>query len=379
MIRRDVEAGDTAGISVLVRENGEERFFDVQGYADLENGKELRRDSIFRIYSMTKPITAAAAMLLTERGMLDLNMPVSQVLPGFASLTVSENGAVRPPQRDMTVLHLLSMTSGLTYGDDQTPEGRLLLEYIDSCMGRMNTPDEVTTCDFADGLGGIPLAFDPDSSWHYGLSADVLGAVIEKVSDMRFGEFLEENLFGPLNMKDTGFYVPEEKSSRLARVYRPEKDGSMSLFTENHMMVSNAMNRAPRFESGGGGLVSTIDDYAAFAQMLLNGGSLNGVRILSPKTVGYMTSGALTRAQQVAMREFGGHEGYTYTHLLRRLTEPGQACLISDEGEYGWAGMLGCYFANIPCRSTTVLMMQQRFSGGTTPLIRRIRNVLSTE
>ena len=182
-----------------------------------------------------------------------------------------------------------------------------------------------------------------------------------------------------MNMKDTGFYVPDETYSRLAAAYETAEDASLRRYDGDYLMIRNKADAPPRYESGGAGLLSTIDDYARFAQMLLNGGSLDGTRILSPRTVQYLTSGGLTPPQQAAMRRFGGHEGYTYSHLLRRLIDPGQACLMSEAGEYGWAGWLGCYFANIPGQNMTVLLMQQKKGAGTSALTRKIRNILSAE
>lgn len=379
LMKQAVQNQQTAGVSLLVRKDGEELFFGACGYADIEKQEVLGRDHIFRLFSMTKPVTAVAAMILVERGMLDLNMPVSEVLPGFAGAKVMEDGVPVMSQRPVRVLHLLNMTSGLTYGEEPTPEGRQVLRLIDSCMALLHTDRCVSTVEFANALGRIPLAFAPDSSWCYGFSADVLGAVIEEVSGMRFGAFLEENLFKPLNMKDTGFYVPDETYSRLAAAYETAEDASLRRYDGDYLMIRNQADAPPRYESGGAGLLSTIDDYARFAQMLLNGGSLDGTRILSPRTVQYLTSGELTPPQQAAMRRFGGHEGYTYSHLLRRLIDPGRACLMSEAGEYGWAGWLGCYFANIPGQNMTILLMQQKKGAGTSALTRKIRNVLSAE
>lgn len=379
LMKQAVQNQQTAGVSLLVRKDGEELFFGACGYADIEKRETLGRDHIFRLFSMTKPVTAVAAMILVERGMLDLNMPVSEVLPGFAGAKVMEDGVPVTAQFPVRVLHLLNMTSGLTYGEEPTPEGRQVLKLIDSCMALLHTDRCVSTVEFANALGQIPLAFAPDSSWCYGFSADVLGAVIEEVSGMRFGAFLEENLFKPLNMKDTGFYVPDETYSRLAAAYETAEDASLRRYDGDYLMIRNQADAPPRYESGGAGLLSTIDDYARFAQMLLNGGSLDGTRILSPRTVQYLTSGELTPPQQAAMRRFGGHEGYTYSHLLRRLIDPGRACLMSEAGEYGWAGWLGCYFANIPGQNMTILLMQQKKGAGTSALTRKIRNVLSAE
>lgn len=371
-----VADGTTAGLSVLVRKNGEELFFDAKGMADREQGRPVERDTIFRLYSMSKPLTAAGAMILMERGQLDLAQNVSDFLPGFANVTVERDGCIEASGTQMTVMHLLNMTSGLTYGDDTSRGGRMILDYMADCDKKLYTDDAVTTVEFADHIGSIPLAFEPDSSWCYGLSADILGAVIEKASGMRFGAFMEKELFGPLGMKDTAFWVPQDKQDRLAAAYRSVGDGAMVPYTGDNLLISNAMAFPPAFESGGAGLVSTIDDYARFAQMLLDGGVLDGVRVMSPQTARYMTTGGLTPVQQDAMRRWVGLEGYTYSHLMRILERPEQSCMLGRRGEYGWDGWLGCYFVNFPEDRMTLLLMQQKHDAGTIPLTRRIRNVL---
>lgn len=379
LIDEAIADGITAGMSMLVRKENEEVFYTNRGYKNREKKCEIRRDTIFRLYSMSKPITAAGAMILMEQGKLDLAQPVEEILPGFRGLQIEENGTFRTAKKPITSLHLLNMTSGLTYGGEDTQAGKMILEYLQECETKMDTEQAVTTEEFANHIGSIPLAFDPDSSWCYGLSADILGAVIEKVSGMRFGEFLEKYLFAPLGMKDTGFWVPEEKQHRLADAYETAGDGSMVPYTGNNLVISYDMKSAPAFESGGAGLVSTIDDYAKFAQMLLNGGSLNGIRVMSPKTVRFLTSGELLQNQQDAMEQWLGLEGYTYSHLMRRVKDTGRTSGLSLEGEYGWDGWLGCYFANFPKENMTILMMQQKKDAGTIPLTRKLRNVLLGE
>lgn len=376
LIRRQMEAGITAGASVLVRQHDREEFFAADGWADREESIPIRRDTIFRLYSMTKPITAVAVMILAEQGELALNMDISEVLPGFENTRIITG---EPLERPITVLHLLNMTSGLTYGDETTPQGRATAAYLADCGKKLHTPQRLSTVEFANGLGYVPLAFQPDSRWCYGLSADVLGAVIEKTAGQRFGDFLEKAIFSPLNMKDTGFYVPENKYSRLAKVYDALPGGQLVEYTEDHLLINLKMDVPAAFESGGAGLVSTIDDYARFSQMLLNGGILDDRRILSANSVKYLLSGGLTAVQQQDYRNFGGHEGYTYAHLMRHLTESGNACMMSSAGEYGWAGWLGCYFANIPQEDMTILLMQQKAHSGTTSLARKIRNVITSD
>ena len=368
--------GTTAGVNLLVLKDGRELFYDEQGFASREQGIPIRRDTIFRLFSMSKPITAAAVMILVERGQIDLGQQVSEFLPGFAGQKVERDGKLEDAVTPVTLLHLFNMTSGITYGDEESAAGRMVLGYLDACAGKLHTEDEVSTVDFADGLGRIPLAFEPDSSWHYGLSADVLGAVVERASGMRFGDFLKENLFGPLGMKDTDFWVPAEKQSRLAYAYGSTAGGEMELYTGENLLISSRMETRPRYEAGGAGLASTIDDYARFAQMLLNGGSLDGVQILSPRTVEFLTGGELTDAQQASYRHWVGLEGFSYSHLMRIMKNPGQAATLAREGEYGWDGWLGCYFANFPRERMTLLMMQQKKDAGTIAMTRRIRNVL---
>ena len=371
--------GTTAGANLLILQDGEELFYDGQGYADIEEKKPIRRDTIFRLYSMTKPVTAAAAMILMERGQLDLAQNVSDFLPGFADLSAEKNGEITPCKRTMTVLDLLNMTSGLTYGDEQTKSGRMVLELTDECTRTIHTEHAVSTVEFANRLGALPLAFEPDSCWQYGFSADVLGAVIEQASGMRFGDFLRQNLFEPLGMKDTDFWVPENKQARLAKVYESTGGKKMRLYTGENLSVSNRMDARPAFEAGGAGLASTIDDYARFAQMLLNGGTLDEEQILSPAVTEYFTDGMLTDAQQAAFRGWVGMEGFTYSHLLRIMRDPRQAAGLAKAGEYGWDGWLGCYFANFPQQRLTLLLMQQKKDAGTIPMTRKIRNILLSD
>lgn len=372
MLDSAIQNGVTAGMSILVRKDNKDVCFISRGYQNREKNIELQRNTIFRLYSMTKPITAAAAMILMEQGKLDLGQPIETILPGFKNLTVKENGIFRPAKESITPLYLLNMVSGLTYGDDITESGRMITEYLQECEQKMFTVCPVTTEEFANHIGTIPLAFDPATSFCYGLSADILGAIIEKLSGMSFGDFLSKYIFMPLGMFDTGFWVPKEKQVRLAEVYETRESGDMAIYTGNHLVVSNKMDCAPAFESGGAGLVSTVDDYARFAQMLLNGGSLDGVRIMSPQTVQFLTRGGLWTHQQEVMEQ----GGTTYSHFMRRVIDPGKTSGLSRKNEYGWDGWLGCHFANFPEENMTILMMQQKRDAGMTSLIRRLRNVI---
>ena len=290
---------------------------------------------------------------------------------------VEENGRLVPAVGEVTVKDLLGMTSGLMYNGNPGLTGAYVTELFRQVDERLLTDQAMTTAEIAGALGKGPLAFQPGSSWLYGTSADVLGAVVEAAAGMTFGEFLKKNIFEPLEMKDTGFFVPEEKRDRLAAAYRLNAAGELERYTQNHLGIINAMDRQPAFESGGAGLVSTIDDYARFAQMLLNEGELDGRRILQPATVRFMTAGQLTQVQREAFgRNFANMPGFSYGNLMRVMVDPGQSATLNHVGEYGWDGWLGCYFANDPAAGMTMLFMMQKTDAGLTSVVRRMRNLM---
>ena len=372
-----VSRGEIAGGNLLVLSNGEELLYTQTGYADREAGRNFSRDTICRIYSMTKPVTAAAAMILVERGLLDLGQNVGDILPAFQHMKVWENGKKVPARRSILVKDLLSMTSGLSYPgmDESGQEVAAVFEEVDR---RLYSNDPMTTMELMDKLGGCALAFHPGDKWMYGTSADVLGGVIEKVSGIPYGEFLHRELFEPLGMKDTGFWVPPEKQNRLAKVYESAPEGVRNWVT-NNLGICYTMHRSPAFESGGAGLASTVDDYAAFARMLIHGGVANGKRILSSGTVKFMTEARLLPWQQESLwRSWESMYGYGYGSLMRILSEPGMALLNGWKGEYGWDGWLGTYFCNSPDNGITVLMFTQKRDAGTMPVTRKLRNALTS-
>ena len=255
-------------------------------------------------------------------------------------------------------------------------------EKIGQVLRRLFSENAMTTREVADKLAGCTLAFAPGSSWRYGTSADVLGAVVEVASGMKFGEFLEKELFGPLGMKDTAFWVPEDKQSRLAAAYEEVVEkGRKALvrYEGNHLDISNRMEKPPAFESGGAGLASTLDDYMCFARMLLGEGMGNGIQILMPSTVRYMIGAELMKTQQAAFDQWLGLEGFSYGNFMRICKNPGYACGLSREGEYGWDGWLGCYFANFPKEKMTLLIGIQKKDAGTFSLTRKLRNMVLAE
>ena len=372
VLDRSVAAGEIAGANLLILRHGEELLYAQSGFADLENRLPYRRDTIARLYSMSKPVTAAAAMILLQRGLLDLEQPLGELFPSFRGSVVWENGKKVPARREIVVGDLLNMTSGLPYPgtDEAGQEAAAVFEELDS---RLYGENPMSTLELTERLGACGLAFHPGDRWMYGTSADVLGAVVEKVSGQKFGAFLEENLFAPLGMVDTGFYVPSEKQHRLAQVYQ-QGSPDMAIYETNNLGICYTMHRAPAFESGGAGLVSTADDYAKFAAMLIRGGD----GILSPAAVAHMTKSRLLPWQQESLwRSWGGMAGYGYGSLMRILEEPEMARILGWQGEYGWDGGLGCYFCNSPENGISIVMTCQRRDAGTMPVTRKVRNVLS--
>ena len=375
IMNQAVENNQIAGMNMMVVKDGQEEVYLECGYADKAAEKKLKRDTIFRLFSMTKPVTAAAAMLLFERGVIDLADPVSKYIPGFADQMVSVPGGLAPVWHNVTVYHLLSMTGGLTYGGNSSAAEYAAGNVFEEVHKRLDTEHPVTTLEFADRIGKCPLEFQPGERWKYGVSADILAAVVEKASGLKYGEFLKKEFFEPLGMKDTGFFVPGEKLDRLAVTYE-QTDGEIKEYRENSLGIRFAMDVPPAYEAGGAGLVSTIDDYSRFAVMLLNKGNFHGKQILKPGTVEYMTSHRLTGCQQDWFDKWWEMNGYSYGNLMRVMTDSWKAPFAASEGEYGWDGWLGCYFANLPKENMTILMMMQKKDAGTFDLTRKLRNVM---
>ncbi|URZ16585.1 serine hydrolase domain-containing protein [Clostridium felsineum] len=376
VLREHINANFVAGANLMIIKDGKEIFYHENGLANREKKIPVKRDSIFRLYSMTKPITAAAAMILLERGQIDLYDPVSKYISTFKEQMVdSKEGRVKA-RREVMLKDLLSMTSGLVYGGGNNRAGKdteVLFEEIDK---RLFSDNPMSTLEIASRLGQCTLSFQPGENFEYGTSADVLGAVVEVATGKRFGEFLRKEIFEPLGMKDTGFFVPEEKRGRLVRTYAEDGKGDLELYTGNHLGIIHSMDREPAFQSGGAGLSSTIDDYAKFANMLMNNGELNGIRILKPHTVKYLTSGSLSKEQQKGLDSWESLCGYSYGNLMRVMKDCSRAGDLATLGEYGWDGWLGPYFCNCPKERLIFLFMIQKKDAGTTTLTRKLRNII---
>ena len=374
-LRQAVDNREAAGLTLLIRKEGKDLCYASAGMADIASGKPVERDSIFRLYSQSKPITAAAAMILADRGLLDLQTEVDRYLPGFRNpRVIAPDGKVSGTYRAPWILELLGMTAGLSYPDADAA-GQAAARVFEENEKEIRQGGGMDTVTFCNRLGEQPLAFMPGTGWRYSTCADVLGAVIEVVSGKRFGQFLQEEIFDPLGMKDTGFWVPEEKRDRLVTCYR-RTEGGLEPFSSLHLAVGQ-YDRAPAFESGGAGLVSTLDDYAAFGEMLMNGGEYQGKRILSRAAVEYMTSSQLR--ENVRQQMWDSLGGYNYSCLMRVCDQPGACPLYAEKGEYGWDGWLGTYFINLPREGITFLLYQNITDTGTAAVTRKCRNLLAGE
>ena len=275
-----VDEGHLPGFLTVVARRGKIVHFETIGMRDVEDNKPVEPDTIFRIYSMSKPITSVAVMMLYEEGHFQLGTPVSKFIPEFKNMEVynEEQTEILEAEKEITIKHLLMHTAGLTYGWGNKPVDE---RYKASKIFEPNT----TLVDMVKKLSDIPLVHEPGERWTYGVSVDVLGYLVEVVSGMPFEEFLQTRLFGPLGMIDTGFSVPQEKVDRYAALYRHNREEGQKQRVKDAPLANDEVSFFP---SGGGGLVSTAADYMRFSQMLLNGGELDGIRILGKKTVELM-------------------------------------------------------------------------------------------
>jgi len=369
LIDREVAEGRVGGASALILHKGKEVYFHACGDADREKSVPMQRDTIIRLFSMSKPITAAATMILAERGEIDLKDPISKYLPAFAGQTVWQDGELVPAQRENTLWDLLNMTSGITYPDMSHEVGMQMDRILRELIARRERGERVDTQEYMEHIAKVPLCFQPGKKWLYGLSADVLGAVIERVSDMSYGEFLRRELFEPLEMPDTGFFVPQEKKKRFAQIYT---DGDKGLVPYVGSFLGEYYEEDVAFESGGAGLVSTLDDYSHFAEMLLHKGLYQGKRILGEKTVEFMTQNRLSDAQKVDYT-WDGVLGCGYGCLMRVLTDQGGAMLNASIGEFGWDGWTGNYITIDPKEDLIFIYFIQKAGAGMTPVVRKLR------
>jgi CubicO group peptidase (beta-lactamase class C family) len=333
----------------LIARHGKVAYREAWGQADMETGISMRMDAIHRIYSMSKPITSVALMMLYEEGKFQLSDPVAKFLPEFAKMTVGveekdpQTGALVfktvPAKRRITVHNLLRHTAGMTYGVFGDTA-------VDQAYRKAGILSELDLASFIADLARLPLQFEPGTRWHYSVAVDVQGRLIEVLSGKSFDQFLQERIFTPLKMVDTGFYVPANKKQRLTILYTPNKAGGiepMPVGSTREENLAKYPNVAPSYLevqgmlSGGGGLVSTTYDYLRFCQMLLNKGTYEGTRLLSRKTVELMTSDNLGIIP-------GMQAGIGFGLGFAVSKAPGEAGLMGSKGEYTWGGAAGTKF-----------------------------------
>lgn len=359
------DKGELSGVVTIVAKDGLVVHFEAAGKQDVSTGAPMKKDSIFRIYSMTKPITGVAMMILFEEGKWQLNDPVSKHIPEFANLKVAKinpaTGAVTqvPADHPMTMRELMSHSGGLTYGVfGKTPVDQL---YTEEKVMDPKLPLRA----MIDKLAKIPLLFQPGERWHYSVSVDVQGYLVEKLSGQTFPEFLKTRIFDPLKMQDTAFYVPQEKLNRFAAFYTLNQERKLVPF------AGADYSAPPVLPSGGGGLVSTASDYLRFCQMLLNGGELDGSRILSPLTVKLMRSNMLPPSA----RTMAPGTGFGLDFAV--IEDPVAAGGYSGQGTYYWGGYAGTWFWIDPqYKLITVGMIQHRSTAIPMPDLRSLSRSL---
>jgi CubicO group peptidase (beta-lactamase class C family) len=334
----------------------------VLGHASLERKQRLAEDTIFRIYSMTKPITSVAFMMLVEEGKIALDDPVHQWIPAWRDLAVYRSGmpgafTTRPVDAPMRIVDLLRHTSGLTYGFQ-------LRTSVDAAYrsSKADAFEAESLQSFIDTLGRLPLEFSPGTAWNYSVSIDVMGYLVQKLSGMSFGEFLRTRLFEPLGMTDTAFFVPPEKIERFCTCYQPRKGGGLAIQDD---AGKSTYATAPTLESGGGGLVSTAHDYMRFSRMMLAGGALDGVQILSPKTVALFSLNHLPDGAELeAMAPPGlfseaGYSGIGVSLGCGVNVDVARTRLPGSLGEYFWGGAAATAFWIDPVEDLAVVFMTQ--------------------
>ena len=342
-MERAIAHGDMAGGIGLIARHGKVAYFETWGLADREKNKPMSKDAIFRMYSMTKAVTGVAVMTLYEDGRFSLHDPVSKFLPEFEHMKVTveraDNGKpvyyTVPAEHQITILDLLRHTSGLDYEGPRDEDGEPVYRKI----GLRGGGSDYSLAEMVKKLASAPLVHQPGTIWDYGYSIDVLARLVEVVSGVPIDRYFDEHIFQPLHMADTGYYVPEEKWSRLAVLYVPHPGAEVE---RSSGPAQDSYRKKPTLLGGGSGLVSTTTDYARFVQMLLNGGELDGVRILSPKTVDLMRSNQFGELPSV--NDVNGRGGYGFGLTFAVNLGIDKTGKIGSEGEYNWGGAAGTAF-----------------------------------
>jgi CubicO group peptidase (beta-lactamase class C family) len=361
-LARIVEQGKVAGAAGMITRHGIEAYCASFGMRDIAGKALLKNDAIYRIWSMSKTFTIAAAMTLYEKGLFRLHEPIADFLPAFKDMKVAEQDkrgviSLVPAKRPITFEHLFTMTSGLPYPGEGSYSAMKMIE-IQSKAGKDARNDKPwNTARMVDEAAKTPLCFHPGEQWLYGFSHDVLGRLIEVISGKTLGEYLKETIFEPLGLKDTAFYVPKEKQDRVVTPYRLGPKG-LEEIKDDH---DNASPNPPVFESGGGGLCSTMTDCARYAQMFLGSGRLGNERVLSRKTIELIRTNHV-EVSLLRPAYFPHMTGYGYGLGVRTMLNTAEAGLNGSLGEWAWDGMMGTYYCVDPAEDMTALFFIQLIS-----------------
>ena len=370
-----VDGGKLPGLLVAVMRRGELAFAETYGKADVERNKPVRPDTIYRIYSMTKPLTSTAIMMLYEEGRFQLDDPISRFIPGFANPRVYVGGSrgkleTVPAEREINFRDLLSHTSGLTYGFMEATPVDALYRAKDGVDFQTAT---TSLKQVVDKLATFPLIAQPGKAWNYSVSTDVLGRLVEVISGQPFEEFLVEKVARPLGMIDTDFFVPQAKHDRFAANYQAGAGGKLELIDD----PAKSRYLQPRpVNSGGGGLVSTASDYLRFCKFMLNKGELDGVRLLGRKTVELMTMNHLKGDMaDMGMPRFSEspYYGIGFGLGFSVTLDPAKAHILGSRGEYAWGGAASTAFWCDPQEDMAVVMLTQLMPSSTYPIRRELR------
>ena len=375
---RYIEAGRFPGTQLLVYRRGKVVHSAVQGFADVERKTPLKDDTIFRIYSMTKPLTSVAFMMLVEEGRVALDEPVHKYIPEWKDLGVFQAGTgpflTKPPSRPMQIVDLLRHTSGLTYGFQQ--RSNVDAAYRDKKIGEVEKAGTLQS--MIEDLAKIPLEFSPGDAWNYSVSTDVIGYLIGKISGKPFEQFLKDRILDPLGMNDTGFFVPADKAHRLAACYSATPQGGMTLQDDP---TRSSFLSPPSLISGGGGLCSTAADYLAFCRALLNGGELGGVRLIGPKTLALMTSNHIPGGRELPEMSRSAFSEAAYNGIGFGLgfsvtMHPAKTLIPGSPGECAWGGVATTSFWIDPAEELITIFMTQVLPSSAYPIRRELRTMV---
>ncbi|CAB4810079.1 MAG: serine hydrolase [Actinobacteria bacterium] len=378
--KRYVDEGRLAGFAVAVARRGEVAHFGMYGHKDSETSASITSDTMYRIYSMTKPVTSIALMMLVEQGLLQLTDPVSKFIKSFGETRVWNTGTILKPMtaaltEPIRVWHLLTHTSGLTYGFNYADVVDDMYRRAGFETGLSYNESLEVVCD---KIASLPLVFQPGSSWNYSMATDVVGRIIEVISKMPLDEFLEKNIFAPLGMTDTAFFVPEEKRSRVSSLYRYDEVNHSKIKLDT---LGNSSLENPKFLSGGGGLISTAGDYFKFIKMLEGRGKSGDVRIVSSRTIDLMTQNHLPNNADISTfgRPIGEeflYDGLGFGLGFSVVVDQAKTRVACPKGTFAWGGMASTAFWVDPVNEISAMFFTQLIPSGVYPIRQYLRSLV---